>query len=223
MQIGGTKMVIKHSGLLGIVALVLTACMPEPPEAPEASVEPQPDMTLAANFPNCTWGEVQSAGVSVWGYSCEDSRLVADPALPGIALEFASAEGPVRSPLIVLFQKAETDPLDAVLPAVRAASPGSATATCAFEEVPDMVGHYQFMPTGEARAAYDALIAPTEDAAAPADGGDYLPCGEWGPSEAGMRVFTVVRGAGDKVAGIHLPSDIPHFDYRTLRKTEPPR
>lgn len=201
-------------------AIAIAACSPGPrEEAPPAAVEPQPDPSFAANFPNCTWGEVQSAGVSIWAFNCEQSRLVADPALPGIALEYQTPDGSGRAPLIVIFPKAETDPLDAVLPAVRAASPGSATATCAFEEVPEMVSFYQFMPTGEARKAYDALIASSEND--PADA-DYMPCGDWGPSESGMRVFTVVTGAGDKVAGVRLPSDLASFDVRTLRKTETP-
>lgn len=216
-------MIWKHMrGLVGVAAVAaMGACSPKAvEEAPVEAVEPQPDPAYAANFPDCTWGEVQSAGISVWGFDCAQSRLVADPALPGISLEYQTPEGSAKAPLIVIFPKAETDPLDAVLPAVRAASPGSATATCAFEEVPEMVSFYQFMPTGEARKAYDALISSSgtepEDA-------DYMPCGDWGPSESGMRVFTVVTGAGDKVAGVRLPSDLASFDVRTLRKTEPSR
>lgn len=209
--------------LVGIAAVAaLAACGPRAPieDASQGAVEPQPDPAYAANFPNCTWGEVQSSGISIWGFNCEGSRLVADSELPGISLAYQTPDGEGKAALIVLFPKAETDPLNAVLPAVRAASPGSATATCAFEEVPDMVSFYQFMPTGEARKAYDALISASgsdpEDA-------DYMPCGDWGPSESGMRVFTVVTGAGDKVAGVRLPSDLAQFDVRTLRKTEPPR
>jgi hypothetical protein len=215
-------MVANHSSLLAIAALVLVACTPKAPDAMETSAGPQPDASIAANFPGCRWGEIQSSGVSIWSFSCEDNRFVADPALPGFVRESPTPEGMLRVPVIVLFSKAETDPLNAVLPAVRAASPGRATATCEFEEVKDMVSHYQFMPTGEARKTYDALISPSADTLEPKDP-DYLPCGEWGPSEAGMRVFTVVQGAGDKVAGIHIPSDIPLFDVQTLRKTEPAR
>jgi hypothetical protein len=129
-----------------------------------------------------------------------------------------SPDGVMRAPVIVLFTKAETEPLNAVLPAVRAASPGAATATCEFEETADLVGHYQFMPTGEARAAYDALIGGggAPEAAEP----DYMPCGVWGPSESGQRVFIVVRGAEDRVAAINLGSDITIFDASTLRASE---
>jgi hypothetical protein len=49
---------------------------------------------------------------------------------------------------------------------------------------------------------------------------DDLPCGVWGPSENGQRVFTVVPGAEDRVAAIHLGSEITLFDPATLRSSE---
>lgn len=206
----------QNFGALALIVLALTACAP--PQAP-TTVEPTPDASRAEAFSNCIWGEVQSAGVSVWSFACPRDRLVADPALPGFVREVEAPEGVMRAPVIVLFTKAETDPLNAVLPAVRAASPGAATATCEFEEMADLVGHYQFMPTGEPRAAYDALIA---SGASETEAGepDYTPCGVWGPSENGQRVFTVVRGAEDRVAAIHLGSEITIFDPSTLRASE---
>ena len=125
----------------------------------------------------------------------------------------------MRAPVIVLFTKAETAPLDAVLPAVRVASPGAATANCEFAEMADWVGHYRFMPTGEARATYDALIASGGSATGAAEP-DYMPCGVWGPSENGQRVFTVVRGAEDRVAAINLVSENTIFYPSTLRASE---
>ena len=194
--------------------LALAACAPP---QPPAAIEPTPDASRAETFSNCVWGEVQSAGVSVWSFACPSDRLVADPALPGFVREVDSPEGVMRTPVIVLFTKAQTDPLNAVLPAVRSDSPGAATATCEFEEMADWVGHYQFMPTGEALAAYDALIGGSgSEAAEP----DYMPCGVWGPSENGQRVFTIVRGAEDRVAAIDLGSEITIFDPSTLRASE---
>lgn len=204
----------QNFGALALIVMALTACAP--PEAP-TSVDPTPDASRAETFSDCVWGEVQSAGVSVWSFACPRDRLVADPALPGFVREVDAPEGVMRAPVIVLFTKAETEPLNAVLPAVRAASPGAATATCEFEEMADLVGHYQFMPTGEARAAYDALIGGSETEAAEPD---YMPCGVWGPSESGQRVFTVIRGAEDRVAAINLGSDITIFDASTLRASE---
>jgi hypothetical protein len=152
-------------GALALIVLALSACGSQPPTA----TEPTPDASRAETFSDCVWGEVQSAGVSVWSFACPSDRLVADPALPGFVREADAPEGVARAPVIVLFTKAETAPLNAVLPAVRAASPGAATATCEFEEMPEWAGHYQFMPTGDARAAYDALIAPGRGAAEPAE------------------------------------------------------
>ena len=94
-----------------------------------------------------------------------------------------------------------------------------------------MAGHYQFMPTGEARVAYDAVIASWSDAMAEAEApksiasaapteADYMPCGRWGPSESGQRVFTVVRGAEDRVAAIDMGSEVTIFDPSTLRASD---
>lgn len=203
----------------GAAALMMLAFCACSPSQPPTAAAPTPDASRAETFSSCVWGEVQSAGVSVWSFACPHDRLVADPALPGFVREVDAPEGVARAPVIVLFTKAETDPVNAVLTAVRAASPGAATATCEFEEMAGLAGHYQFMPTGEARTAYDALIAPSgseTEAAAP----DYMPCGRWGPSESGQRVFTVVPGAEAFVAAIDLGSEISIFDPSTLRASE---
>ena len=205
----------KNFSAFALIVLGLTACAP--PQPPTAA-EPTPDASRAATFSDCDWGEVESAGVSVWSFACRRDRLVPDAALPGFVREVEAPEGVMRAPVIVLFTKAEIDPLDAVLPAVRAASPGAATATCGFEEMTEWAGHYQFMPTGDARAAYDALIAGG-GATEPAEP-DYMPCGQWGPAESGQRVFTVVPGAENRVAAINLGSEITIFDPATLRGTE---
>jgi hypothetical protein len=47
-----------------------------------------------------------------------------------------------------------------------------------------------------------------------------MPCGQWGPSENGQRVFTIVPGAEDRVAAIDLGSEITIFDPSTLRASE---
>lgn len=194
--------------------LALAACAPQETRTAES---PTPDASYAANFPGCVWGEIQSGGVSVWSFTCPDDRVVADPHLPGFVRETNTPEGVARAPVIVLFAKAESEPLEPVLPAVRAASPGAATPTCDFEELPELPGYYRFMPTGDARIAYDALV---NGEAPEATELDYQPCGEWGPSEAGQRVFRVVRGAENIVAGINLGSEIALFDATTLQKTE---
>jgi hypothetical protein len=215
-----TRAVYTRGGALGLLLLGLAACSSPAPEPEATAAAPMPDEYRASTFAECTWGEVQSDGVSIWSFACPGDRLVADAALPGFSREVTMPEGVSSGRAIVLFPKAETDPLNAVLPAVRAASPGAATATCEFEEMSDMVGFYQFMPTGEARATYDALISPGGDSATEGAEPDYMPCGVWGPSEAGQRVFTVVRGLETRVAAIDLGSDISIFDISTLRATE---
>jgi len=205
-----------RSSALALVLLAATACAGS---QPPTSVDPTPDPARAETFSDCDWGEVQFGGVSVWSFACPKDRLVADPTLPGFVREVHTAGGVQRAAVIVLFRKGETDPLNAVLPQVRAASPGAATQTFAFEEIADWVGHYHFMPTGAAREAYDALIAPG-GGESEAEEPDYMPCGTWGPSENGSRVFTVVRGNENWVAGIDLGSEITLFDPETLRASD---
>lgn len=212
-------------GALALLALMSVGCGPaiqpasqpaSQPGASPAGPPPVPDASRAETFAGCTWGEVQSGGVSVWSFSCPQDRLVADPALPGFVREVDGPDGVLRASVIALFAKAADAPLTSVLPQVRAASPGAQTATCDFEELAGEPGAWLFMPTGAARAAYDALIAPGSDATEPTEA-DFMPCGAWGPSESGQRVFRVVPGAEDTVAGINLGSEITIFDPSTLR------
>jgi hypothetical protein len=187
------------------LAAALAACAPAgaPPEP--AAPEPQPAQEFSAAFPDCTWGEVRAAGVSVWSFACPQQRLVGDETLPG----FLREEAGQRHPVIWIFTKAAQDPIEAALPAIRAASPGG--EACVLEPGAEQ-GRYQLMPEGEARRAYDAFTSGQGE-------GPSMPCGPLGPSEAGMRVVQIVAGAPDKVAVIDAGSDIQIFDANTLRAT----
>jgi hypothetical protein len=190
-------------------AALLAACAPPAPQAPAADA-PQPSPELAAVFPGCEWGEVSAAGVSVWSFACPDQRLIADVALPGFQLELGGeSETIVRVPAIRFFAKAPDAPLESVLEAVRAASPGG--EACTIE--PGSHGDYVLMPTGDALVAYQAFVEGRAD-------GPSMPCGPLGPSEAGGRTFRVLDGAPDKVVMINWPSDVAIFDSDTLRVTQ---
>lgn len=183
-------------------ATLLAACA----RSPEAAA-PQPSAALAAMFPDCQWGEVRAAGVSVWSFACANDRLIADEALPGFVRERTAPDGEVRrDPAIQFFAKDPAAPLDSVIDAVRAASPGA--ETCALEAGAD--GVFQLVPTGEAASAYQAFVEGRAE-------GPSLPCGPLGPSEAGQRTFQQVEGAPDKVAMIDWGSDPAIFDAGTLR------
>jgi hypothetical protein len=148
---------------------------------------------------------VRAAGVSLWSFACPQQRIVGDESLPG----FVREDEAKRYPVIRLFSKAAGDPVEAALPAIRAASAGA--ETCVLEPISGAdEGRYQLMPTGEARRAYEAFTHGQGD-------GPSMPCGPLGPSEGGMRVIQVVDGAPDKVAVIDTGSDIQLFDIRTLR------
>lgn len=194
-----------------VLASSLAACAPASAPQTEAQSGPQPPQALSEQFRDCTWGEVRAAGVAVWSFACAEQRLVGDEALPGFVREDAGQ----RYPVIRLFEKEPGAPIDAALPAIRAASPGG--EACVLEPVSGEQDLYQLMPTGDARRAYDAYIngqtinGQTEE--------PPFPCGPLGPSEGGMVIIEVVEGAPNRVAVISTPSDIPIFDWSTLRAT----
>ncbi len=188
-----------------LLALALAACKPASAPASHAPPAPQPSLAMQESFPNCTWGEVRASGVSIWSYTCPDQQLVADETLPG----FARERDGQRYPVIQLFAKPADAPIEAALPAIRAASPGG--EACVLEAFSGVEGGYQLVPTGEALVAYQAFTSGKSDQ------GPSLPCGPLGPSEVGARLIEIVAGAPDKVAVIDLGSDIQIFDAQTLR------
>ena len=86
---------------------------------------------MKASFPACTWAEQTGAGLTISAFSCPNQKLVADEALPGFQMQQTETDGAQsRYPAIQVFAKAADAPIDAVLDAVRPASPGLFTAGC---------------------------------------------------------------------------------------------
>lgn len=204
---------------LVLVAGLLAACGPGDTRKFELTTSPEPGAELQRTFSGCAWGEAKGAhGLSIWSFACGPQfgnvRLVADDALPGFVLEATGPEGMDRRPAIRIFPKPAVEPIDAILPAVRAASTGPATATCVFEPAPgvDHVGGGDFVlaPTGDAKAAYDAAIS--------SDQMPEPPCGALGVSGVGDRVFRVLAGDSESVAWIDFGSEIQIFDATTLKR-----
>ena len=197
-----------RSVCLAGVAALMCACSP-PATQTAAAPAPVPGETREAAYPDCQWGEVAGAGLSIWSYTCANLRLVADDALPGFALESQDETGQVRRwPAIRVFTKPAEAPIDAVLEAVRAASPGA--ETCALEA--GAHGDFVLLPTGEAFEAHQRFVRGEAD-------GPSMPCGPMGPLEAGGFTFRAVEGAPDKVVAIDWGTEISIFDPDTLRAT----
>lgn len=206
---------------VAVMAMVaaLAGCSPGDTRKIEpATSAPQPSQGMRETFSKCTWGEVRGATASIWSFACGadagNVRLVADDALPGFVIESTDAAAPGRSVAIQIFSRPADAPIEAILPAVRAASPGPQTATCAFAPAPgvDHEGkpHVVFSPVGPALVAYTAALA--------ADEIPEPPCGDLGVSHVGDRVFEVL--APDKVAFIEFGSEIQIFDANTLKAVE---
>lgn len=210
-------------GLSVVAVLGAGACeqAEAPADAPvtaDASA-PSPGQTMAETFGNCEWGEVTGSGLSIWSYACGagagNVRLVADDSLPGFAVESTGEGEAARRPAIMIFKKAGDAPIDSLVEAVRAKSPGPHSATCTLQPVTVegvAPGSYGFEPTGAAKVAWDAF-ASGDGEAEPVD----APCGAMGPQMAGDRSFRVVEGDPTTVVFIEYGSEIQIFDPATLR------
>lgn len=181
---------------------------------PVVAAAPQPPVAMRETFATCAWGEVKGAAASIWSYACGpgagDVRLVADDALPGFVIESTAADAPGRAVAIRLFDKPAEAPIQTILPAVRAASPGAGSDACVLSPAPtgEQGGpqRFVFAPEGTAKAAYEAAVTGN-DVPEP-------PCGPLGVSAAGDRYFLELSPA--KVAFIEAGSEIQIFDAATL-------
>jgi hypothetical protein len=208
--------------VLGAFAVAGCRLSAEPFEASSdsAAADPPPSEGMRQTFSSCEWGKVEGSGLAVWSFACPadfgNIRLVADPALPGFSLEGTQDGVTSRSPAIILFEKATGDDVSAIVGQVRAKSPGPDTATCAIQQIEGesmLPNAWAFVPTGEAKARWEAAVGGNDLGDAPEQG----PCGPLGPQIVGDRAFVVVPGDPTKVAFIEFGSEIQIFDPATLR------
>jgi hypothetical protein len=182
--------------------------LPAPPNP--VHVDPRlPPLSLAEAFPDCTWAETRGAGMSLWAYDCPAAKIVADETLPGLVRVHAGEDAPAPSTVVQLFDIAEAAPIDSIVAAVQAASPAPDVTLCTLQPSQAMAGWHEFMPTGTLRDAYGKFTAGETESPS-------MPCGQLGPSESGGRYFKMLPGSTSKVAVVHMPSDIPSFDIKTL-------
>lgn len=202
--------------------VVLAACdQAAPPPQPIAPASaPVSALRNASEFASCKWGAVKGERFTIDAFACGPEfgrlRLEADDALPGFALVQDGPDGPIRTPVIQLFDKPAATPLDAVLPALRKAS-GPDAAACAFEPAPgvDHQGkpHFVLTPVGPAKAAWEKTVASDEPV--------ELPCGRWGVGIAGDRYVFEAPGRPEIVVAADMGSEIQPFDPTTLRPSTP--
>lgn len=207
------------TGPVWMAALALVAgCGPQAP-APAAPPEPEAASPLrgAPEFAGCEWETVTGATLSIQGFACGpehgNQRIVADDALPGFVLESAGTDGPVRSVAVRAFAKSAEAPLDSILPAVRAASPGPYTARCVFAPAAGVDnagrGRVVLEPAGEEKARWEASVM--------SDTPMEKPCGDLGVSIAGDRWFEELAGRPTTVVFVEMGSEIQIFDPATLK------
>jgi len=184
--------------------MVLAASTQTPAEAPP-------------EFADCKLGDVTGAGMTISSYACGPERgniqLVADEALPGFVEVTSGPDGESKTVRVRAFKKEPGEPIDAVLPAVRAASPGPHSAECTFEplDAEDTAEpkRYVFAPTGDSKAAW---------AAAQDSGGEIdPPCGDLGEQFVGDLYFQELPGDPSTVVFVNAGSEIQIFDPTSLK------
>lgn len=169
----------------------------------------------AAEFRDCRWGLIRAGGLSLGAFACPTAKgtehLVGDPRLPGFWLEGRSDGKPYRRLALRIFAKVPAAPLAAILPAVRAASPGPRIAACSLyyepKETPEGSKARRYvlrLPTG-AQRAWDAGPTAEQDA-----------CGPLGVAMVGDRYFEVPLAHPDHVVFVDAGSEIQIFDPQTL-------
>lgn len=201
-----------------LLALSLTACgprtLPHTPGPKPVVADPKPIQAATDTFKGCTWEKVTGAHLSIWSFNCPAQisglHLVADDKLGGFDL---ATTGYPPENIIRSFAIPAGAGIDAALPAIRAASPGKDTKTCALVAVPAFDAWagklYDLEPTGAAKAAYDKA-----NAVEPQD----PPCGDLGIGPEGDRFFTVLPSDPTRVIYVNMGSEIQPFDPNTLKE-----
>lgn len=216
---------IRPIAILPVLCLA-AACGPAAPSKPAAGPAEAPAVATvsalrdAPEFASCRWETVRGARLSIQAFACGPqfgrAHLEADDALPGFVLVSDGAEGPDRRPVVRAFAKAPAAAIDAVLPAVRAASPGPGTAACEFAPAPGVdakLMHFVLTPVGDAKAAWDKSV----ESDTPQD----LPCGAWGVGIVGDRYAFELPGHTDTVIVVDMGSEIQIFDPDTITVNAP--
>ena len=179
---------------------------------------PQPSQGMQETFVDCTWGETQGSGLSVWSYACPqagNTHMVHDASLPGFALEGTYDGQTSRSPAIIVFKKAADAPIESVLAEARTKSPGPHTAECVLARPTydgAAEGIYHLVPPAPVKAQWDAFSSG-EGEAEPMD----PPCGDLGEQMAGDRVFYVLDGDPTTVLWVNFGSEIQPFTAESIR------
>ena len=193
------------ASLTGLLAVSAAAKTPEPSQG-------------RADFPGCNWGEVRGAALSIWSFACGSSQskahLLADNKLPGFVLIERGADGASRKVVIRAFKKPASAPVQSVLPAIRAASPGRHSATCRLQPAPKDMDHgparFTLEPTGAAKTAWEASQTTSVE--------PDMPCGPLGVAYAGDRYFEALPGDPTTVVFLDMGSEVQIFDPQTLKR-----
>ncbi|CAN5321673.1 hypothetical protein BH10PSE2_BH10PSE2_06470 [soil metagenome] len=191
----------------------------------QVQTDPVPTQSAVDTFKGCQWGKVEGARMEVWSFKC-------GPDMGSTALVYDETDGPIFAitsdggePQMVIksFTKAADAPIESILAAVRAASPGPHTDTCVLAPWPAAgsapyanPAHplYIFQPTGAAKVQWDRMDSGHGGAG---DEGMDAPCGDLGVQMSGDHTFNILPGDPTQVVYVDNGSEIQIFDSTTLK------
>lgn len=187
---------------------------------PALSAPPQPEHSLDPEKCRWQWQEVQafSHTVGMWTEACDldpHQRIAPDRSLPGFVLTIGNE--PVTTVIHVLKKQTDADPTS-VLATLRSAGlipddddcqlrPASTAALSHMGPTPRTTALLEIMPTGNRLAALEST---------PPDQVPEPPCGEYGWSTHGVRVFLSDLRHPDLIIYMNLGEDGMLFDPHTL-------
>ena len=198
--------IVNLTAALAFLALVSTAVVHAPPPiAPQAQIltARAPAPRPAISDPSCSWVLAHSGRISAWTQSCitphGQLRVVTTP--QGFAAEWGARRG---DPVLRGFAIDPASAPDSWARHLR--SVAQIPAECTFQPLGGMM--FALVPTGARKAAYERA------------GGTAVPpppCGPYGISTHGQRVFTRDPAAPDLLIYVDQGSDTALVDLGSIR------
>jgi hypothetical protein len=188
--------------------------------APVLAVPAQPDHSTDSRLCVWEWQTVAAYGrtVGAWTEDCnfgERWRLAPDASLPGFVL---TIDGQASATVLHVLEKPADAPMSAVLPTLRAdgvvpddedcmMKPAASTSLQTLGARPRTLAFFELMPVGARLAAFEAT---------PEDAVPEPPCGDYGWSTHGLRLFQSDIRHPDLIIYMNFGEDGMQFEPRSV-------
>lgn len=181
-------------------------------EAPQTLSEQSPEVQQRAAVPQpqyqtrgCVWEWFQVRDVGIWGERCTFNGVewsLKKQSTDTLVLMIGEHE---ERRALQLFQKPNTRPIESIVNQIKEDAP----AECVMQKNDIQSGPgrlvYEFVPTGALKRSFEKSTTVPPD-----------PCGSYGISAAGQRLFEIWEGHEDVVIFLDYGPDGSLFEYETL-------